>query len=390
MRLISIKDIKKGMVLGKSIYNPNGTLLLGAGFRINIDIIAKLNARGYTHVYIIEEGTEDVIPEDVISEEMRLRAKMKLTDNVELVKNAMNFKYLTLEKASDLMESGYLEKVNISFELRKLVKDILEEISATGAKFMSTIMIKSRDTYFLDHSINTTVLAILIGAKYRFSTPELTSLALGSLLHDIGKIVIEQIQQTSSWKTSTNLYREHPTFGYLLLKNSPEITPMELQIVNQHHEFQDGSGFPIGLKGQNLPPVKTEKSRLNGYIFRLAEITCIANAFDNLLLNPLEEKKLTPQEALGQLILNAGTHYNKDIIETLHQIVPFFPVGTQIKIVDIVDPNLMGCYGVVAKINEEAFNRPVIIITTNKKRKKIKPIMLDTSRLNRIELKLII
>ncbi|MCE5251235.1 HD domain-containing protein [bacterium] len=390
MRLYPLKDITEGMVLGKSIYNMNGTLLLGAGFRINLDIISKLNARGYTHVYIMEEGTEEIIPEDVISEEHRLQAKMKLADKVEVVKNIANFKNLTIDKATDLMESGYLEKVSISFELRKLVKEILRDISETGSKFMNTIMIKSKDSYFLDHSINTTVLAILIGSKYRFSNTELTSLALGTLLHDIGKIIIEQLDETSKSKAGANLYKEHPTFGYILLKNSPDVTILETQIVNQHHEFQDGSGFPIGLKGQNLPPVKDEKKRENGHIFRLAEITCVANAFDNLVLNPLQTKNLTPQDALGELIINAGSHFNRDIIETLHQVVPMFPVGTHVKITDIVDPNLIGCYGVVAKINEAALNKPIIIITSNKKRKKIKPIMIDTSRLNRIELKLII
>ena len=80
MRICSVDDLKSGDVLGKSIYLSNYTLLLGAGFRITDSIIAKLREKGYSHVYIMEEGTEEVLPEDIISEELRFEAKVKLED----------------------------------------------------------------------------------------------------------------------------------------------------------------------------------------------------------------------------------------------------------------------------------------------------------------------
>ena len=377
------------MVVGKSIYHSNGKLLLGAGFRVNNEIIGKLIARGYTHIYIMEEGTEDIIPEDVISDEIALRAKAKLADKVSELENVIKFKDLTHEKAQQLLETGYLQQFNIAFDLRQTVKEILNDISATGATFMKSLMLKSKDSYFLDHAINTTVLATLIGAKYRFSRKELTCLALGTLLHDIGKVVINQIKDENIPDPASAFYREHPTFGYLLLKNSPELSSMETQIVNQHHEYQDGSGFPIGLKGMNLPPTQTTNRHGGGYIFRLAEINCVANVFDNLVLNPIQEKSLTPEDAFKILITDAVTKYNRHVIETLNKVVPMFPVGARVEIIDIVDPGLLGCFGFVARITENKLDRPMIIITSDKRGRKIKPIMLDTSKLNRIELRLV-
>ena len=90
------------------------------------------------------------------------------------------------------------------------------------------------------------------------------------------------------------------------------------------------------------------------------------------------------------MISAAGNHYNKNIIEILSQVVPIYPVGTRVQITSIADPNLIGGYGVVAKINDTILNKPIIIITTNKYGKKIKPIMLDTSKMKWLELKLII
>lgn len=388
MWLCATREIDEGMVLGKSIYMMNGRLLLGAGYRINSEVKAKLIEKGYTHIYIFEEGTEDVVPEDVISDQLRFQAQSRLADKIEEIRRLTQFQEMTYTKAVDLLESGYLQNVSITYEMRSIVKDILRDIAAAGSKFQSTILFKAKDTFFLDHAVNTTILSILIGIKFRFSRLELVSLALGSFLHDIGKIIIDQIEKDPT-KNGKRLYREHPTFGYLLLRNSPDVSPMEVQVVNQHHEYQDGSGFPIGLTGENLPPVKTT-NRKKGTIFRLAEICCVSNAYDNLVMNPIGESQITPEDALKKMITEAGKIYNKTIVSALHEIIPIFPVGSTIKIEDIIDPSLSGCFGVVAKINPEKLNRPIIIITMNKLRKKIKPIMIDTSKLHNIKLKLLL
>ncbi len=389
MKLCSLQDLSKGAILGKSIYQSNGKLLLGAGYRITDNMRDTLTKRGYSHIYIMEEGTEDVVPEDVISEEVRLQAKAKLSDKIAEIKSQAEFRDMSYTKASDLIKKGYLKKVNITYDMRIIVEDILKEISTAGAKFLNTMMIKSTQTNFVDHAVNTTVIAILIGRKYRFSKIELSSLALGAFLHDIGKIVLEQITGANG-KTAAELYREHPTFGYLMIRDSPEVTPMETQVVNQHHEYQDGSGFPIGLQGQNLPPIKPVARETKGQIFRLAEICCVANAFDNLAYDPFRVNSIDLENAVKKMILNSEKMYNRDIVQTLLQVTPIYPVGASIKITDIVDPHLIGYRGVVARLNEEHLNKPVIILTRNKFLKKIKPVIIDTSKLSSIELQLII
>ncbi len=389
MRLCSIAECV-GEVLGKSIYHANGKLLLGAGFRINDSIISKLKSRGVSLVYIMEEGTEEVIPEDVISEEIRLQAKAKLADKISEIQRMNEFSKLTRGKAVRLFETGYLKDIRINFDMRMIVEEMLKDIASAGAKFITSVMIKSEETYFLDHAVNVTVLSILLGRKYRFNKQEIMSLALGSFLHDIGKVVIEQIKDSGNPKEAEALYREHPTFGYLLIRNSPEVTPVETQIINQHHEYQDGSGFPIGLKGQNLPPIQQITHETKGYIYRLAEICCVLNAFDNLVFNPLKGKQEGPGAAIKKLLPDSEKKYNRDVIQTLLKVVPIYPVGTTIKVVNIVDPHLVGCIGVVAKINEKNINKPVIILTKNKFLKKMTPMMIDTSKLTNVDLEIVI
>ncbi len=388
MRMCSVQELKTGYVLGKSIFLDNNRLLLGAGYRITDSVKDKLIEKGYTHVYIREEGTEDVLPEDVISDQVRLESKRKLGDKVSQIRKSTQFQEMSYSKVLETLESGKLKDVEITYDMRKIVKEMLQDILSSNIKFMSSIMPKSKDTYFMDHSVNVAVLSILLGKKCKFTKPELLDLGMGAFMHDIGKVIIEELEEKKN-NGDIDYYREHPTFGYLLLSNDKNISSLVLQTVNQHHEQQDGKGFPIGLTGSNKPPIKSTHQR-RGSMFRFAEICAVADAYDKLLLSEEKGKILNPSDVIKRLLVDAGTKFNKHIIETLFEIVPVYPVGSFIRINNIVDPSLIGCYGVVAKINENDMKRPTVIITMNKYRKKIKPIIIDTSKLARVELKLLI
>jgi HD-GYP domain-containing protein (c-di-GMP phosphodiesterase class II) len=389
MRMCSVKDLQAGDVLGKSIVQANNRLLLGAGFRITNEIKKKLIDNGYSHVYIVEKGTEDVIPEDVISDEIRYEAKLKLGKEADKIKETLKLRETIYAKTKDSLEKGNLKDIEISYEMKKIVKEIIDEITSTDTKFMTTIMPKSKDTLFLDHAINATILSILIGKKFRFIKSELVDLALGTFLHDIGKVIIEKLENDSENEAGLEYYKEHPTFGYLLLKNDTSISPMVLQTVYQHHEQQDGKGFPIGMKGDNQPPVKGSNPK-KGMIFRYAEICSVAERYDRKLLTIGENGTMGPAEVIKDLLQSASTVFNKSVLEALTEIVPIYPVGSLVRINNIVDPSLIGCYGVVAGLNEQNLKRPKLIITTNKYKKKIKPVILDTTKLTHLELKLII
>ena len=390
MRLYPVKDLEDDMVLGKSIYLMNGKLLLGAGFCISPEMKGRLVERGYTHIYIMEEGTDDIVPKDIISDEVSHHAKNTLANKIYDIQNQTEFKNVTVSKAADMIESGCLSDVNITFDVKKIIGEIVKDISVLGSNLMNSVMIKTADTLFLDHAVNTTVLSLLIGRKYRFSQKELLSLGLGVFLHDIGKTMIDKMNEDNDPDKAKELYEEHPTFSHLILNNSPNMTPIETQIAKQHHENQDGTGFPIGLKGCNQPPVKNLNQSMKGYIFRLAEICSVTDAFDNMTYNPLKSEQTDPAQAIKQIILEAGTKFNKDVVKTLLKVVPYYPVGVTVKVVDVDDSALVGYIGVVARIDEDNINKPGIILIKDKFKKKIKPMSINTSQFKKVELKLLV
>ena len=168
MRLYRLNNIEPGMVLGRSIYEENNRLMLAAGNKITPNIIERFIKRGYNYIYIMEEGTEDVIPEDVISYTVLLQASSKLESIVKNIRKITEFRDISVEKAMELIEEGYIESSNVSFDVRKIVEEILNDISFSAHKILYTLIPKSKSTYFVDHAINTTILSTLIGYKYRF------------------------------------------------------------------------------------------------------------------------------------------------------------------------------------------------------------------------------
>lgn len=377
------------MVLGKSIYQSNGKLLLGAGFRVAQEIRTKLLDRGIPYVYIMEEGTEDVVPEDVISDEIRYQSASVLSEKAGELHNILQFKNMGREKLYSMIKSGCLKDIPIHRDTKAVVQEIMNDISSAGVRFMNTVLYKSKDTYLMDHSANSAIIAILIGKKFRFSQPELLNLALGTFLHDFGKIIIERLRESAGAEVAEELMREHPTFGYLILQSSRDASPVVNQIVNQHHEYQDGSGYPIGLKGQNLPPLKTVKRETKGTIYRMAEICCVASEYDRLVMNPHDPERRSPADAMKVLIRDAGAKYNKHIVSIMHQVIPFFPVGAYVRVKNAPDRTIVGFRGVVAKVNEQALDNPTVILLVDREGKRIKPFGIDSTQSKNMELDLI-
>ena len=390
MRLIPVDEIQGGMVLGKSICEKDNRLLLGAGFHLTPSIQPKLYEKGINYIYILEEGTENVIPEDIISTEVKLQTSSMLESKAKNIEKQFMFQDLSKEKFETLMKTGYLKNVDITNDMKSVIEEILKEISYAGSNILSTMMLKSKKFYNMDHAINCTVLSILIGKKYGFNKAELLELALGTLLHDFGKIALEKLKNSKNAKVAEELLKEHPTNGYLLVRNTNSASPIVSQIIRQHHENQDGTGYPSGLRGQNFPPIKSIVRKTKGYIYRLAEICSVANAFDNLLMNPLEKDKKTPYHAMEQMILQAGTKYNKEIVKTLFKITALYPVGTKVKITDFFNPTFVGYSGIVAEINKNEISKPIIILLYDKLNKKVTPRQIDTSKLKNIKFQLLV
>jgi len=202
---------------------------------------------------------------------------------------------LALERSILLVESQkQAEAIESAYEELEFAYD------GTLAALMSALDARDRETE--GHSTRVSELACLLSAELGLNASALKAIERGALLHDIGKIgvsdtILHKPSPLSSeeWK----VMRLHPDIGARIIEGIPFLEET-LPIIRYHHERWDGSGYPVGLSGNDIP-------------FQ-ARIFAIADAFDALTSDRPYRKRISGAEALAYLREQAGVLFDPDIV----------------------------------------------------------------------------
>ncbi len=206
-------------------------------------------------------------------------------------------------------------------EAQLLIEDIVEKLMCDDNVTLHLMNGKNEfeDIYF--HSLNVAVIAMMIGRAKGYSAKQLKELSFAALFHDIGKIKIPTAilrKQVPLTEPETNYLKLHTKYG-LDLANQIEGFPEPAKtVIAQHHELKDGSGYPEGLKGDEID--------------ELAQIVIVANAFDNLCHTPIASEQKIPYTALSHLYKNCKHLYKEENLNILIKFMGVFPPGTVVQL----------------------------------------------------------
>lgn len=196
----------------------------------------------------------------------------------------------------------------ILIERNRLYKSLREQFLGTIAALAAAV--DARDPYTHGHSLRVAKYAVALGRALGKNEQELFDLRLSCLLHDIGKIGIpDDILKKQSRLSDTEfaLMKTHPEEGYRILR-PVKLSPQILGGVLHHHERWDGTGYPLGLKGKEIP--------------EFGRIIAFADALDAITTNrPYRPAKSFP-EALDEILANAGKQFDPEISEVFQKEFP--------------------------------------------------------------------
>ncbi len=164
-------------------------------------------------------------------------------------------------------------------------------------------MIEKRDTYTAGHTRRVAEYCALIGTQLGLGRDELANLTHAATLHDIGKIVIPDAVLLKPGRLTAleyELIKQHVTAGYETLKGVAMYRDLA-EIMRHHHEWVDGSGYPGGLKGDEIP--------------FLSRIMAVADAFDAMTSHRIYKPRKSVHAALAELRSLAGRHYDPRVVE---------------------------------------------------------------------------
>jgi putative nucleotidyltransferase with HDIG domain len=206
-----------------------------------------------------------------------------------------------------------LERSILLSESRRQAEQIeaaYQELQATYDQTLYALMsaLDARDRETEGHSMRVSRLACLMGEKMGLASDQLKALERGALLHDIGKIGISDTILHKPGKLTEDewkVMRTHPDIGARIVERIPFLQEC-MPVVRYHHERWDGSGYPLGLKGEDIP--------------LFARIFAVADVFDALTSKRSYRKRSTPDEAVAYLREQSNLLFDTQIVVTLAEL----------------------------------------------------------------------
>jgi HD-GYP domain-containing protein (c-di-GMP phosphodiesterase class II) len=200
MLQISIENVLPGMVLGKSIYNASGDLLLAAGFRLQEKYVHRLKILGYATLWIQEEGTENVIPETLINEQLALQTNKALRESAQIVQGAARIRGETREEIEkSVKDKDRFKNIIMVEKVKSMVNDIVDSLLTQQDVLININSIRGKDDYLYQHNLDVTITSILLANRLKLNKFEIAEMAMGAIMHDLGMVVVpDTIQKKGS------------------------------------------------------------------------------------------------------------------------------------------------------------------------------------------------
>lgn len=203
----------------------------------------------------------------------------------------------------------------------EVVRELVSALCGEDGAALHSINGKATEDAYL-HPLNVTVLSVMLGRQLGFDSEACHSLGLGALLHDIGKLQIPSkvlLKSEPLTRPEQQLLQLHCEFG---VRHGQELMLDDevLRIIQEHHEYCDGSGYPKGLR--------------EAAIGRLSRVVSLVNAFDDLC-NPRDPRQaLSPHEALALMFKQQRERYDEVALKTFIRCMGIYPPGSLVQLED--------------------------------------------------------
>ncbi len=332
---IRTENLKPGDILAKTLYDENGRILLTVGKVVTDTAIRVIRQYGYKGVYIEninEFRREDIpIPAPLVDDYTQLQLIAVLRNIYE--NKAIQYDYFDPRFMMDKKK------------LHEIVEDVvntLREAEREGRLLFELEDSRNMTSWLYYHSVNVCYLSIGMAIKPGLTKPEIMEIALGAIYHDLGKAWFADtiVNKRELTEVERIKLREHPEKMFRFLQKH-NYTVSTLYGVWQHHEKENGEGYPFGLKG--------------GKIVNSAKIVACANAYDNLInMNPYEDA-LSMYQADAIEYMSVNEQQDIECLRMLFQIVVPYPAGTKVRLSN-------GAEGIVLKNFPDYPLRPAVII----------------------------
>lgn len=349
MRFVPIGALKEGSVVARTIFDEDHRVLLNSGVKLSEQLILRLKENQIMGVYIFDHYSNMEI-KDVISPELRNKAVQEVKQVFSIIRKDIEKHISTLsddttklhKRLKLMVDSKYLSKIESA------VNDLIIELTGNKDAMVGLVDIKNMKNYVYEHSVQVTVLSLLIGISMHMSQQMMKELAISAMMHDIGLAFLDQelVKKAETLEGEELLfYQSHCQLGYEFVRDQTTLAiPIRMGVL-QHHEQYNGEGFPNHL---------CEEA-----IHLYARIIAVADSYDKMTSGVTGEV-IAPNEVIEYIMGNSGRGRRFDFEVAnifVRRIVPF-PVGSFVLLSD-------GRKAMIQELNAGNPLRPIVKLIRN-------------------------
>jgi cyclic di-GMP phosphodiesterase len=209
--------------------------------------------------------------------------------------------------------------INVS-QVETIVERMTDSVLNSKDALVSLLRIKNRDEYTYMHSLAVSALSISFAKHLGFADQKVKELGVGGLLHDIGKVKIpNEILNKPGPLTETEFetMKQHVTHGRCILEETTNISKDSICVTAHHHERLDGTGYPDGLKGDEVG--------------EFGQMAAIIDIYDALTSERCYKKSMPPTDALKKIFEWSTNYLNRQLVERFIAHVGIYPLGTVVR-----------------------------------------------------------
>lgn len=356
---ISVLGLERGMFVARLDRPWLGTGFPLEGVAVRTDDEVERIRRLCSHVYVDPARGRSPELRFVSLEEEPVVRRARGEEQIEALRQTrwkvtadFSDEVARAEKSHTLLESSISEVVRDlhsgkKLDLQKLADGVdmmIESITRNPAAFPWIMELRRTCDYSYQHALGCSVWVATFGRHLGLERDDLRELAIGGLLCDVGKVRLPPalLVKTGPLRASeVALLRSHVEEGVRIVESTEGITPRIVEMVAGHHERHDGSGYPRGLSGLNIPIY----ARIGGLI----------DSFDAMTSVRPYAPSRSPHQAIMELYQSRDTLFQAELVEQFIRACGIYPTGSLVELSD-------GTVGVVMSVNGLRRLRPVIML----------------------------
>ncbi|MGE5612839.1 MAG: HD-GYP domain-containing protein [Bacillota bacterium] len=319
---VSVHNCKPGMRVAEDIYNEYGAVIIAENMILDEFMIERIRNLDLGKIKVYEDA-----------------GNMITAGNKELFNAQYN---ANVDMVKDIIRDISVGKEVSAENVNKVTNSIIARINENRDIVDCINEMRTVDKYLYTHSINVSLLVMLIGKWLKYDYKRIKSLVTAGFLHDIGKSKISPDILNKPGALTREEFEEikkHPSYGYKIAENIPGLDDDALKGILMHHEREDGSGYPLGLKSEQI----------NDF----AKIIAVADIFDAMTSEKSYRSKTCPIDVIEIMEKDYFGVLDHKVVNVFLKNIASYYIGDLVKLSN-------GSIGEIVYINPFNISKPIV------------------------------